>query len=93
MHLEGNLVVVAVTALSMVGMVALGPIGRALADRLRGRIPPAALPDIEERLDDISAQVQAVQRQLGEMVERQEFSERLLAQARERGLLAGPSRE
>jgi hypothetical protein len=71
-------------------MVALGPIGRALADRLRGRIQPAALLDIEERLDDVSAQVQAVHRQLGEMVERQEFSERLLSRAGERGILEAP---
>lgn len=90
MHIDGDLVIVAITLVTTVGMVALGPIGRALADRLRGRIQPAALQDIEERLDEVSAQVQAVQRHLGEVVERQDFSERLLARASERGMLEAP---
>jgi hypothetical protein len=90
MHIDGDLVIVAVTLVTTVGMATFGPIGRALAERLRGRVPPGALLDIEERLDDVAEQVVAMQRQFGELVDRQEFSDRLLAQARERGLIEGP---
>jgi hypothetical protein len=90
MHLDGDLVVVAVTVLSMLGVLTLGPIGRALAERLRGRAPAAPLADLEERLDEISGQVQALQRQLTETADRQDFTERLLARARERGQLEAP---
>jgi hypothetical protein len=87
MHIDGDLVVIAITVVTTVGMVALGPIGRALADRLRGRVASGALDAIEERLDEISGQVLSVQRQVGDIIERQEFSERLLARARDRGML------
>jgi hypothetical protein len=87
MHIDGDLVVIAITVVTTVGMVALGPIGRALADRLRGRVAAGALDAIEERLDEISGQVLSVQRQVGDIIERQEFSERLLARARDRGML------
>jgi hypothetical protein len=42
-----------------------------------------ALVALEERVDQL-------QRQVGELAERQDFAERLLAQARERGLLTAP---
>lgn len=90
MHLDGDLVVAAVTVLAMLGVITLGPIGRALAERLRGRSPAAPLADVEERLDELAAQVQALQRQLAETADRQDFTERLLARARERGLLEAP---
>lgn len=90
MHFDGDVVVAAITLITMVGMVALGPLGRALADRLRGKGSTAALMDLEERLDEISGQTQAVQRQLGEIVERQDFTERLLSRAMDRGALEAP---
>lgn len=90
MHMDGDLVVIAITVLAMVGMVTIGPIGRAVAERLRGRSSAPTLADLEDRFDEISGQVQAVQRQLGEVADRQDFTERLLASARERGLLEAP---
>ena len=72
-------------------LVTFGPVGRALAERLRGKGASGALAEIEERFDDQAQQINDVHRQLGDLAERQGFSERLLAQARERGLLAGPS--
>jgi hypothetical protein len=67
------------------GMLILGPIGRAFADRLRGKAAPA--PMVQEQLDEVLARLEEMQHQLGEVVERQEFTERLLAQVRERGQL------
>ena len=90
MHFDGDLIVIAITLLTTVGMVTLGPIGRAVAERLRGKGASGALAEIEERFDDQAQQINAVQRQLGDLAERQDFSERLLAQAKERGLLAAP---
>jgi cell division protein FtsL len=68
-------------------LVTLGPVGRAVAERLRGKGASGALADIEERFDDQAQQINAVQRQLGDLAERQDFSERLLARAKDRGLL------
>jgi len=90
MHFDGDLVVIAITLLTTVGMVTLGPIGRAVAERLRGKGASGAVAEIEERFDDQAQQINDIQRQVGEIVERQDFSERLLAQAKERGLLAAP---
>jgi len=71
-------------------LVTLGPVGRAVAERLRGKGASGALAEIEERFDDQAQQINAVQRQLSDLAERQDFSERLLAQARDRGLLESP---
>jgi len=90
MHFDGDLIVIAITLVTTVGMVALGPIGRAVADRLRGKGASGAMAEIDERLDDLAQQINDVRRQTGEIVERQDFSERLLAQAKDRGLLESP---
>ena len=72
-------------------LVTFGPVGRAVAERLRGKGASGALAEIEERFDDQAQQINVVQRQLGDLAERQDFSERLLAQAKDRGLLAAPA--
>ncbi len=70
------------------GVVALGPIGRAFADRLRHKgIEPGLDP---AELDALRDELAGLRQQLGELAERQDFTERLLAQARERGLLGAP---
>jgi len=89
-HPDADLIVVAITMVSMVGMVTLGPIGRAVAERLRGRGGPGSIAGVQDQLDDVIARLDDLQRQVGEVGERQDFSERLLAQARERGLLEAP---
>lgn len=90
MHFDGDLIVIAITLLTTVGMVTLGPIGRAVAERLRGKGASGAVAEIEERFDDQAQQLSDLQRQVGEIVERQDFTERLLAQAKDRGLLESP---
>ena len=67
--------------------VAMGPLIKALADRLagRGRLPD----DLETRLQalesrsPVTGETDAVYHRLEELEERLEFSERLLAQSRE----------
>jgi hypothetical protein len=73
----------------IVGIIFLGPVGRALADGLRHLLGARRGQDTAE-LDAIREEFAALRHQLAELEERQDFSERLLAQARERGLLSGP---
>ncbi len=67
-----------------------GPMGKAIAEAIR-RAPPwvngPPPPDVEAQ--HISAQLEEIRQRLDELEERQDFTERLLAQQRERPAL-GP---
>ena len=84
--MEDIIAIIMVFGTGMVGIVAFSPIGRAIAERLRHK-DGAMLPS--EELDDMRAHLQSMQEQVSELAERQDFSERLLAQAKEKGTL-GP---
>lgn len=73
--IENLATIVAITGI--LGFVALGPIGRALARRIEGRGIEAE--DLERRLGQLDLQ----SRRLQELEERLDFAERLLAQRRE----------
>ena len=62
-----------------------GPFGRALADRLSGR----AGPDDQE-VQALRSDVEELRRQLGEVQERLDFAERLLAQQADAARVAPP---
>ena len=67
--------------------ISYSPVGRAIAERLRGK----RLDDEpSEELLELRDQVASLQPQAYEQAERLDFAERLLAQARERGALAAP---
>lgn len=70
-----------VTGCGVVVMVA-----RAFTHRLKGGQRD---PQSTEELEDLRAHVASLQGQLNEVLERQDFAERLLAQVKERGAL-GP---
>jgi len=80
--MEDIIAIVMVFGTGMLAVVAFSPIGKALAARLRG---PAELPSAE--VEELRDQVATLQQQVGELAERQDFAERMLAQARERGAL------
>jgi hypothetical protein len=76
-------------------IVALGfsPVGRAVADRIRGR---HALPETEDLRAELAEhreaqaeEVMQVRREIGELAERLDFAERLLTQQREAQRLTG----
>jgi hypothetical protein len=70
------------------GFVLFGPIGRAFAERLRAKSRERALDSGEtEALRD---ELAGLRREVAELAERQDFTERLLAKAREKGLLQAP---
>ncbi len=77
-------VVVILTIIAAVGAVKVlgGPLGHALADRLRGN-PPSDRSILEE--------LEAVKGRLAEVEERLDFAERLLAQSEQAERLPGRS--
>lgn len=63
--------------LSIAAIVILrGPFGKALADRIGGRAPDA------HEVQDLRGEVEELRNQLGEVQERLDFAERLLAKQR-----------
>jgi hypothetical protein len=79
-----------ITGIVITGLVIIGPPGRAVGSIITywlggGRKKQEALPSGD--LDEVHDRLDALQQQLAELAERQEFTERLLAKARqERGL-------
>jgi hypothetical protein len=72
----------------MLGIVAFSPIGRAIANAINRRSGAGVAPELRDAMDELADRVESLQRQVGELAERQDFSERLLAKAREKGLPA-----
>jgi hypothetical protein len=70
-------------------LLAVSPIGRALAERIRGRPPAAADAGAQA---DLHADLQEVRREVAELVERMDFMERLVAKSRAAERLAPPQR-
>jgi len=88
--MEGILAILLIFGGGTAVMISFSPIGRAIAERLRRRAGEAAPPS--EELDEMRDRLDTLQQQVSELAERQDFAERLLAQARERGAL-GPGTE
>jgi hypothetical protein len=58
----------------------LRPLAGALARRIGGEVPPARAPETDEV---VLNELQHLQQQVGELAERVDFAERLLAQQRD----------
>jgi hypothetical protein len=70
--------------------VAFSPIGKAVAHRIMHGKAPRVLPASDDpRVDELSGDVAALREQLDNTLDRLDFTERMLAQAREKGQL-GP---
>lgn len=68
-------------------MIALSPVGKAFSERIRhGAVPPGGAAGGEELL----AAVEDLRRELAELAERVDFTERLLARQREAERLGPP---
>jgi hypothetical protein len=64
-------------------LLAVSPIGRAIADRIRR----SGQPDVEA---EVYAELEDLRSDVNELQERVDFAERLLAEQREPGRVAGP---
>jgi len=71
--------------------VAFSPIGKAIGDRIRGRSAIES-PVSPEEIDELRGELQGVKEQLSELAERQDFTERLLAKAKDKTAI-GPAPE
>jgi hypothetical protein len=80
--MEDIVALVMVFGCGMVAIVAFSPLGRAIAERIRGRVEPAADPAIYEELERMRTE-------LSELQERVDFTERMLSRSREREALPG----
>jgi ubiquinone biosynthesis protein UbiJ len=67
--------------------VSFSPLGRALARRITGEGRP---PRDDAEVEALQGEVAQLRRELDEVQNRLDFSERLLAQVKERGLPAAP---
>ena len=71
--------------LSMAAIFVLrGPFGRALGERLSGRVAPRDDGDVQE----LREEVEELRRQLGEVQERLDFAERVIARPRDDKLVS-----
>jgi hypothetical protein len=86
-----------ITGIVITGFLVIGPIGRAIGrvilhlfgvDR-QTALSAGEVADVRALLEEHGGRLESQQRQLEELAERQDFAERLLAQAREKGLPPG----
>ena len=72
--------------LTICGITVLAfPLVRAFADRIRGRaLDPGLREELQILREDVIAEIQQARREIGEMGERIDFAERLLAKRIER---------
>jgi phosphoglycerate dehydrogenase-like enzyme len=87
--MEDIIAIIMVFGTGMVGIIAFSPIGKAIAERLRSK-DAHLVPN--EDVEDLRAELQGVREQLSELAERQDFTERVVAQQRDRGLV-GPAKD
>ncbi|HET9725285.1 MAG TPA: hypothetical protein VFP28_00120 [Gemmatimonadales bacterium] len=78
MDIEGILAITLIFGGGTLFLLSVSPVGRALAERIRGHAAPAQDPEL-------LADVDALRHEVAELHERVDFAERLLAQRQEQG--------
>ena len=78
MDMEGGLAITFIFGGGTLFLLSVSPVGRALAERIRGQAQPAHDPEL-------LAEVDALRHEVAELHERVDFAERLLAQRQEPG--------
>jgi hypothetical protein len=84
---EAVVILLALIAGTIIAVKVLGPLARAFARRLDGKSADPDLRGDVEHLRQQVAELDDLRARVGELDERVEFAERLLAQGRERDLL------
>jgi hypothetical protein len=77
MDIEGILAITLIFGGGTLFLLSLSPVGRALAERLRGRAAPAQDPEL-------LAEVDALREEVAELHERVDFAERVLLNSSDR---------
>lgn len=94
MDVEGILAILLIFGGGAAVGISFSPIGRALAARIRGQASGDAdevKGALAEHREALQAELDGVRHELGELSERMDFAERLLAQTREQALPKGGS--
>jgi len=93
MDIEGVLAIVFIFGGGSLFLLAISPIGKAFAERIRGKGQADAgelRTELAEHKDALNQELEAVRHELAELAERMDFAERLLAKGREGQRLAPP---
>jgi hypothetical protein len=77
MDIEGVLAITLIFGGGTLFLLSISPVGKALADRLRGRVEPVQDPEL-------LAEVDALRQEVAELHERVDFTERILLNNHER---------
>ncbi len=80
--MEGILAITFIFGGGTLFLLSISPVGKALADRLRGNVPPAQDPEL-------LAEVDALRQEVAELQERMDFTERMLSATERRELGKG----
>lgn len=94
MDVEGILAILLLFGGGAAVAISFSPIGRAFAARIRGQAPGDAdeiKNALAEHRDALQTELDGVRHELGELSERMDFAERMLAQSREQALPKGGS--
>jgi hypothetical protein len=94
MDIEGLLVILLLFGGGAACLISFSPIGKAIAARIRGTTTGDAdemRGALVEHRESLQAELDSVRHELGELGERMDFAERLLAQTREQALPKGGS--
>jgi len=91
MDMEGVLAIIFIFGGGSMFLLAISPVGRAFADRIRGgtTVPDDTVRRLEAAHQDVLEELESVRREVVEIHERLDFTERVLAQKRNEGLPAG----
>jgi hypothetical protein len=94
MDIEAILAIVFIFGGGSLFLLAISPVGKAVADRIRGTAT-AALPEhvrreLEESRAALESEVQQLRTEVSDLSERMDFAERLLAKQRDADRLAPP---
>ena len=94
MDIEGVLAITFIFGGGTLFLLAISPIGKAIAERIRGKSVGADGGDLRAELaehkESLVQELEAVRHEVAELAERLDFAERLLAQKREGERLAPP---
>ena len=89
MDVEGILAIVFIFGGGSMFLLAISPVGRAIAARIQGggRIPDDQVERLEAGQQAVLDEMEALRHDVTEMQERLDFAERMLARQREKGAL------
>ena len=89
MDIEGVLAIVFLFGGGTLFLLSISPIGKAVAERIRGKGQGDVRAELANHKEALEQELEAVRRDVGELAERVDFAERLLAKQRE-GQRIGP---